>query len=268
MTHRRCDTFQRAVCRRPSASVLNGLWMTQRGDPDPVLLLKEHEQYVAVLRDCEVEVTLLDSDEAFPDAVFVEDTALTLSGGAILLRPGTASRAGERDLMRSALHELDIPTTELPQNCRVDGGDVLLFDDVAFVGLSNRTDAASIEMLATELHRFGYNEVHAVPVPEAILHLKTGCSLLDPDTILLGPDLVDEPAFRGLRRIVTEDRAAANVIAVNGTIIVPAETPELQDMLEAEGYKTRSVPVSQIALIDGGLSCLSLRIPRDVAGTP
>ncbi|MEP4037900.1 hypothetical protein [Pseudophaeobacter sp.] len=37
----------------------------------------------------------LDPLDAFPNAVFVEDTALSLPRGAVLMRPGAPSRMGE-----------------------------------------------------------------------------------------------------------------------------------------------------------------------------
>ena len=54
------------------------------------------------LRDCGIEVTQLPADDAYPDATFVEDTAIVSARGAILMRPGAPSRQGEVSASRSA----------------------------------------------------------------------------------------------------------------------------------------------------------------------
>ena len=52
-------------------------WIVQsRAQLGGDLALAQHEQYVAMLQRCGVEVINLDADEAFPDGCFVEDTAL------------------------------------------------------------------------------------------------------------------------------------------------------------------------------------------------
>jgi dimethylargininase len=47
------------------------------------------------LGDAGVAVETLEPLAAFPDSVFLEDPALVLPEGAILLRPGASSRFGE-----------------------------------------------------------------------------------------------------------------------------------------------------------------------------
>jgi dimethylargininase len=47
-----------------------------------------------------VAVDLLPPLEDYPDSIFVEDPALVFPEGAIVLRPGTATRVGETDYLR------------------------------------------------------------------------------------------------------------------------------------------------------------------------
>ena len=98
--------FTEAVVRRPGASVINGLRAVDRGAPDPALFLREHDGYVAALERAGLKVTVLPPAEAFPDSVFIEDTALCLPEASIILRPGAASRAGEAAETAEALASL------------------------------------------------------------------------------------------------------------------------------------------------------------------
>jgi len=65
-----------------------------------------HLEYVNALKQAGAKVIELDSLEDFPDSVFVEDTALCLPEGAILMRPGAPSRLNEVEHIAPHLRKL------------------------------------------------------------------------------------------------------------------------------------------------------------------
>src|ERR1700687_6091388 len=95
--------FDHAIVREPGRSVVRGI----RGDPHAAPsfegILREHGLYVAALRAAGLQVDVLPPLERYPDSVFVEDPALVFAEGAILLRPGAATRLGESEETRSVL---------------------------------------------------------------------------------------------------------------------------------------------------------------------
>ena len=95
----------------------------------------------------------------------------------------------------------------------VDGGDVVLMDGVAFVGLSRRTNAEGCRQLAGCLEKMGY-ALRPVPLPEAVLHLDKVLMPVDPDTLLVCQDVVDDGLLQGFATIGINFRsgATANVI--------------------------------------------------------
>lgn len=56
---------------------------------------REHETFIRVLRNLNVDVIELPADELFPDSPFVEDTAIVVNGLALICKPGHPSRAKE-----------------------------------------------------------------------------------------------------------------------------------------------------------------------------
>lgn len=56
---------------------------------------KQHETYVAALREIGLDVIELPADENHPDCVFVEDVAVVCNGIALLTRPGHPARKNE-----------------------------------------------------------------------------------------------------------------------------------------------------------------------------
>lgn len=252
--------FTHALCRLPAKSVTNGLRARDHGDPDPLAFAAEHAAYISALRDAGCDVTVLPADEAFPDSVFIEDPALVLNGTAIILRPGAETRLGEAAALRPALVENMNNVIDLQTDGYVDGGDILCTDNRVLLGLSARTNAKGAEDLRPIVEALGYR-LDVLQTPPEILHFKTESSLLDENTVLATPALAVSGAFKGLNVIETAagEEAAANAIRVNDFVFLSAGYPETAKRLEAAGYRLKILNTSQAALIDGGLSCMSLR---------
>lgn len=252
--------FTSAITRLPGHCVVHGLRDVDHGQPDPGEYLREHACYVESLENAGLSVTTLPALEAYPDSVFVEDTALCLPEGIIILRPGAPSRRGEADAMAADCAALGPATVRLDGNGTVDGGDILVTDREILVGASERTDPAGFDALNAVLEDWGY-PARLVQTPRGVLHFKSDCSILGSETILASPRLSGDPCFSDYRVIETPpgDEAAANAIRVNDTVLVAAGYPRTAERLSAAGFKVEGVPVSQAALLDGGLSCQSLR---------
>jgi dimethylargininase len=205
--------------------------------------------------------------ESFPDSVFIEDAALCLPEAFIMLRPGAPSRTGEPAVLAQELQAMGRAVIHCESTGFVDGGDVLLTDDEVLVGLSGRTDRAGFEWLRAALARYGY-AARAVRTPAAVLHFKSDCCLLGSRAVLATERLARAECFAEFEVLAVPrgEEAAANSIRVNDTVLVPAGFPATADLLAGAGYAVETVAVSQAALLDGGLSCMSLRCGRAPRG--
>jgi len=252
--------FEHAILRKPGNSAVRALRAVDRGAPDIQLFVAEHEAYAGALRRAGLSTTILHPLEEFPDSVFLEDTALCLPQGTILLNPGTDSRSGETKPLAVELGNLGHELYRLQPPARIDGGDILVTDSEILVGLSARTDTAGFEALDSLLAGWGYR-LRKVHTPEGVLHFKSDCSLLDGETILATDRLGSSGCLSGFRLLTVPagEEAAANSIRVNERVLVPEGFPATVEMLQRENYKVETVPVSQAALLDAGLSCMSLR---------
>lgn len=253
--------FTHAISRRPGQSVTGGLRAEDRGAPDHVRMLAAHDNYIATLRATGAEVTLLDPLEDYPDALFVEDTALCLPEGAIMMRPGAPSRMGEVAHMRTTLAGLFADLRDITGPGHIEGGDILYTGREVLVGKSARTDATGVAELRKILDEWGHS-LRELQTPEGVLHFKTDCSLLDPETILSTRLLDSEGCFDGYRvlRLPEGEEAAANAIRFNDVVLLPDGFPKTAEMLTREGYDIRPIDNTDCALLDGGMSCLSLRL--------
>lgn len=257
--------FTHAITRKPAISITAGLRAVDIGTPDLTLMLAHHADYITALRSTGAEVVELDALEAFPDSVFVEDTALCLPQGAVVMRPGAPSRLGEAAKMAPHLRALYADVRQISgADSFIEGGDILTTESEILVGRSARTNGAGIAELTALVRDWGHT-VREVFTPPGVLHFKTDCSLLDAETILSTKRLAASGCFEGYKVIYTAEgeEACANTIRFNELVIMPAGFPKTRDALEAAGFKPREVGNSECAKLDGGMSCLSLRFtPR------
>ena len=251
--------FTRAIVRLPGHSAVKGLRDGSGADPDYGVLCAEHQVYLAALRDAGVEVEVLDAEEGFPDSVFVEDAALVFAEGAILLKPGAPSRAGEAALLSPAL-DRHFGTVLVLESGHVDGGDILATPDAVIIGLSHRTNRDGAEALAVLLSRLGRKAAIA-QTPTSVLHFKTGCGMIDEEAVLAVPEMADCGAFNGLRVLIVPEgeEGAANILRVGSRVLIGDDWPKTRDLIERLGIQTVPLPIAEIAKLDAGLSCMSLR---------
>ena len=253
--------FSHAITRRPSASITRGLRAVDTGTPDLALMQAHHAAYIATLRETGATVVELPPLDAYPDSVFVEDTALCLPEGAVIMRPGAPSRLGEAAEMAPHLRALYGQVVQItgPESF-IEGGDILVTETEVLVGRSARTNAAGIAELTALVAPWGHT-VREVLTPPGVLHFKTDCSLLDADTILSTKRLSGSGCFAGYNVIDITDgeEAAANTIRFNDLVLMPAGFPKTRDAITAADFTVREIGNSECAKLDGGMSCLSLR---------
>lgn len=251
--------FTHALLRRPGRSVTDGLRDGDHDGPSYEGVASEHAAYESVLRELGLEVDVLPALEDFPDSIFVEDPALVFSEGAILLSPGAETRAGEVAEIAPELEKRFERVLTLAEG-HADGGDILTTPEEALIGLSARTDEVGALALIDALAELGHKG-RIVTTPPEVLHFKTGCGLIDEETVVITRELDDVTMFGKLDRMVVpqEESAVANILRVRDTVLMGEGFPKTREMIEAKGIRTRAMPVFEIAKIDAGLSCMSLR---------
>jgi dimethylargininase len=250
--------------RPPDPSFQDALGQ-QAGQPpiDVALALAQHRLLTAALRAAGQMVIELPAAAGHPDACFVQDIALLLPGLAILARPAEASRQAEVELFRPFLPpDLIVVAIEAPGT--LEWGDVLRLDNTLYVGQSGRTSAAGAAQVAAAVQPLGL-QVETLPVPRG-LHLLSGVNSLgrgpasdgDRAVLVAWPDYAGLPPFSSCDVIVVpdEEAPAANCLALGDTVLVPAGYPRTAAQIWHRGYQVLSVPLSEYAKADGGMTCL------------
>jgi dimethylargininase len=218
---------------------------------------KQHDEYCRMLQACGAEVVKLDVNVDLPDCAFVEDAAIVLDEVAVLASMGAESRRAEPSGIAlelgkyRLLHRIEAPAT-------IEGGDVLCVGRKLLVGLSARTNQAGVNALEAAVRRYGY-EIMMVPV-RGCLHLKTGCTALPDQSLLINPVWIDARAVAAFELVpvpVTEPWAA-NVALVGKSVCIASGHVETRDAIRQRGFEVHPIDLSEFAKAEGGVTCLSL----------
>lgn len=252
-----------AIIRQPPETIPDcQLTYIGRSPIDPERALQQHGDYRNVLLNCNYTVITLPPVHQLPDSAFVEDAAVVLPEGAILLPLGTRSRAAESGIMLEPLKLLFDRVRTVDPPARIEGGDILRIGKKLFVGLSTRTDQSGVSALEEIAGEWEY-EVIPVSVSGS-LHLKTAVTSLDEETVLVNPEWIDPAAF-GRMRVIGVDESepfAANVLRLGNDIVVHKGFPETRARLETAGFRTVATDISEFLKAEAGLTCLSLLIEK------
>ncbi|HET7145174.1 MAG TPA: arginine deiminase family protein [Anaerolineales bacterium] len=217
----------------------------------------QHSEYVNALVSLGIQVLELPAEINMPDSVFVEDTAFILPEVAVITRPGADSRKPETESIIQALSPY-LPLAHVTEPATLDGGDVLVLGKNIYIGISTRSNDASIRQIQALLKNYGY-KVTAVQMQDC-LHLKTAVTKVDEDTLLINPKWVENIHFKDFNWIEVDSTEpfAANCLPVERAIIYPTAFPITQKKLEQKGFKMVTVNVAELAKAEGAVTCCSL----------
>jgi dimethylargininase len=221
------------------------------------LAVQQHAAYCRMLCDCGANVRTLDINRALPDCTFVEDLAIVLDEVAVLASMGTDTRRGELPGIEPEIRKtLDVRRLEAPGT--IEGGDVLRVGRTLLVGMSSRTSPGGVQAFEAIVKRYGYR---VVPVPvRDCLHLKTACTALPDDSLLLNPCWLEVQALPALEQVPVPEGEpwAANTLTVGSTVCLAAEHVQTAELIRGRGFRVRGVQLSEFAKAEGGVTCLSL----------
>ncbi len=230
----------------------------------PADLAQARAQHAALrqtLADCGVEVLLIRELAEHPNSVFTQDVALSTPAGFIRLCMGLPSRRGEPDWMAATLTGWGMPEVGcITAPGTVEGGDVILADNVGFVGRSSRTNDVGIAQLAALLAPQGF-ALRVADVPPPSLHIGGMMSFVGPRQVLACADVFPPGFFDGFEviRVPKTDFISGNVIGLGAAqVIAEARNIEAMAALEKAGFIVLPLDLSEFVKGTGGPSCLIL----------
>ncbi|OQR70999.1 n(g)-dimethylarginine dimethylaminohydrolase 1-like [Tropilaelaps mercedesae] len=260
-------TTHAIVCRVPESyckltSIVTGTQSTAQAK-------REHSAYCEVLRDLNIDVIELPSDELSPECLFVNDLAVVANGTALICKPASPQRLKEVELIRKTIQrEIGIPTVEISDpHATLEGGDVLFTGEEFFVGLSQRTNEAGARGLAAAFPEFPTTPVKVVCKEP----LKSVISMAGPGIICVSKSKeaqimkreIEREATHQYQTVTVQDDRAANCLYANKTLIHRSEFPQSKlEFVRKIDFPRIELPLTHLSPVNVGLTSLSIMIDK------
>jgi dimethylargininase len=272
------DPLRRVLVRRPSAAAC-ALWRKYgwRAEPDPVLLLLEHERFCSLLEGAGAEIVLAEPLDDDLDAIYAFDPAFVTEHGAMLMRSGKVGRRAEPAAVVLDLESAGVPVAATVHEPAVaEGGDFIRLDETTLLaGRGYRTSPSGIEAVAQalpEVETLTFDLPHWHGEAE-VMHLLSLLSPLDTDLVvayvpLLPVALAQLLAERGIEIVPVPgeefESMGANVLALAPRVALALDgNPVTRDRLVAAGVEVLVYEGRELSLKgDGGPTCLTMPMLR------
>ncbi|XP_078621350.1 N(G),N(G)-dimethylarginine dimethylaminohydrolase 1-like [Branchiostoma floridae x Branchiostoma japonicum] len=261
--------FKRAVVREIPNTINSGLRdesSTQKINVEKCR--KEWENYVQVLKDLGLEVTVIPADDSCPDCPFVEDCCVVIGDTALITRPKYESRRRETPVIAETMQNLGLKVHVVESDtATLEGGDVMFTGKEIFCGDSMRSNTEGFQVLQETFPDFPCHQIKIRP-PEP--HLLGTCgyaapgviAVFDGDDGMFTWDYISEVAHQKYKPLWLPDHFANNCMYVNGTILhCTKETkPESYEIFQEEmaDYDLIAVSTKEVGKADAALTCQSL----------
>jgi dimethylargininase len=267
-------SLEKALVVRPSPSLERELPI--QGEPSPIIdrAREQHDVFIARLHAAGVVTTTPDRVTNALPSVAIADFVLMFPDGAFLMRPTDAARRRELATVEAALTELKVPILgRIEPPGLLDAGDVIVGDRTLFIGVPHgRPSHVGIPAMPHgnalgrgQLKAFaGILSFKAVDVTMDVdvRRLRSVATLLDADTMLYAPRVLDAQAFEKFRSIevAAGEEYGAGVLALGRRrIIANVRFKSVLPMLRKAKYSVDAIDLWEFGKV--GITPSSLLIP-------
>ncbi|MBU5483101.1 amidinotransferase [Clostridium sp. MSJ-11] len=237
-----------------------------KGKIDYPLMYSQYNNFVNTLINNDVKIQFLDVIDS-PSQVFTRDIGFVVKDLLFISKMKSPERVNEPDSLRAFAKKYNLKTYEMKHN--IEGGDVILHDDVMFVGMSRRSTLEACHEVQEVLDKLNIS-VKVVPInfDNKKLHLDCVFNPVDKDTCVLSSYVYDvdkiKPYFKTIINIEDEDadQLGSNFIRIgNKTILTSNEN--VRDILREHGFTAIYCDYSEVIKAGGSFTCSTLPILRE-----
>jgi dimethylargininase len=238
------------------------------GEPGAIYAraLEQHAILVKTLEYCGVQAIVLEPAGDDPYEAAVADSAVVFEDGALIARPSAMSRRGEAERIEAEFARLDVPLAgHIVAPGLLDGGDVLLAGNTAFLGAGKRGNGIGRNGFATVARARGYRVVE-VALADGVASLRSIAGAVSHDTVVLGADKLDVGAFEGFKTILLErgESLAAGVLCLGEHhVLADLRYRTSLSIMRKAGLVVESIDLYEFAKIGVSPSMLALALKRD-----
>jgi N-dimethylarginine dimethylaminohydrolase len=240
-------------------------WMSRSRNSVPEIARAQWHGLRAKLESLGAKIELVAPQQGLPDMVFTANAALIDGRRAFLCNFRHEERRGEAPHFGQWFATHGYEVVRLPEKLYFEGeGDALFAGETLFCGYRIRSDVRSHEFLADKLDCLA---ISLELVNERFYHLDTCFCPLPDGRAFYFPGAFDEYGRRAMHEHIKEwievapkeaVHFACNAVVLDKDIVLPEGCPKLYRALEAWGYRTHALPMTEFIKAGGACKCLVL----------
>jgi N-dimethylarginine dimethylaminohydrolase len=234
---------------------------------DTEVATQQHQMFVDVLKNEGIQVEHLPVKAHLNEQVFTRDIGFTLGETLFIANMASEIRKEETNLLIDALEKSETPFQSL-DGPSIEGGDVLIDGKTVYVGVSDRTTQAAIDILKQQLPDY---EVCPLPLVGDILHLDCTFNIVSETDALIYRDGLTEEAVKlldtryNLIDVSAEEQftLGTNVLSIGDKKVISLPNNQaVNKQLKDKGYQVIEVAFDEIIKSGGSFRCCTLPVVR------
>lgn len=237
-------------------------WMNPNNKIHPEHAMREWQTLKRSYLDLGLEVLTIPPVKGLPDLVFTTDHGVMIDDTFFASRFRYPERQREQKYSLTFYKELGVTIKELPSDCYLEGGDVLVEGDRIFVGHGYRTNLAAAKYLAKHTNK---KVISLKLMDDAFYHLDTCFNPISSDTAFYYPLAFDHASLLKLKQNfdlllpLTSHEAecfVCNSVRV-GNKVLCQPCPSFEQKLLDLGLAPLTHDMHEFNKSGGGIHCLS-----------
>lgn len=236
-------------------------WM-RPGSTNPKVALRQWESLVEKLLNLGVNIEFINQEKGLPDMVFSADQGAVKKNKVLMSNFRYGVRQGEREPYLDWFIKRNYQPTFLPQNYFFEGGDILPFKNIVFVGTGFRTSEVSCKKIGLILD---VEVIKLQLINPRFYHLDMCLLPLDTRTAFFYPEAFSQESLEKLARIIPclvplskkeTYGFSANSIVTDHHVVLQKNNPFFKEKLLDFGYYPVEADLGEFMKSGGGIHCL------------
>ncbi|WP_242257030.1 dimethylarginine dimethylaminohydrolase family protein [Bacillus cereus group sp. BfR-BA-01379] len=232
------------------------------------LAREQYSKFIDILKENRIHTLMLPPEIRFPEQVFTRDVGFTIGETVFISNMKNEVRKGEEQIFKNILLEKDITYIDCI-NSHIEGGDVIIDQDIIYIGVSNRTLFNSVKKLQQLLTHY---KIIPVPFSKDFLHLDCVFNIISQEEALIYPYAFSNSTLKmlsdryNLIEVSKKEQftLATNVLSLgNEKIISLPSNTKTNTELRLRGYEVIEIDFEEIIKSGGSFRCCTLPLQRE-----
>lgn len=239
--------------------------------------LKQQEQLISILNKYDVEIMMSKKCNDTKYQMFIRDPFIVIGDKILISHMKVDIRRLEYCSANEILDKIEnIKKIYLNEDVIIEGGDVIIHNDVIFVGQNgNRTNEKGLEFLKKTFSS-NYKIIPLTMINPSktipLVHLDCLFNPISIDTVILYKEGLDEKSLNKIKKLFTniiyidneeQNELATNVLSLgNNIIVVQKRHDRLIRILKDNGFKVETMDIYDTVKDTGYSRCLTCPLER------